>query len=402
MKVMIVSATDLPIPAYKGGATETLITELLNKINPNDNLFIHVYSNCAKKEEYFEGNNFIKYKYVPKTLFDKFYTFLFRVLRIFFLKRINIPSAFASRLCRKVDLSSYDVVILEGDKGQVNIFRRHFKGKIVLHVHTVMTFTKNTPFAKKILSNCDYVLANSHYTKKVISQIDGSQSNKIIVFQNCINTDFFKLPENNLKREEIRNLYNISSDDLVYIYCGRLEPGKGIRELIMAFKKCHNKSKLLVVGAGWFSCNKKTPYINDLITLTEDIQDKIIFTGYIEHSEITSYYYAADVCIVPSIYEEAAGLVVLEAQACGVPIIASRIGGIPEFAFEKSSVLIEPSKDFVDRLSEKMQSDLSKNVIALYSEEFLEFIKSKNMDSYYMNFLDIMNYIKDEKYDKRQ
>ena len=49
-----------------------------------------------------------------------------------------------------------------------------------------------------------------------------------------------------------------------------------------------------------------------------------------------------------------------------------------------------------------MQSDLSKNVIALYSEEFLEFIKSKNMDSYYMNFLDIMNYIKDEKYDKRQ
>ena len=400
MKIMIVAASSMPIPAYKGGATETLMTGLLSKIQPSDNLFADVYSNCGKESGYSEGGGHIKYHYIPPTAFDRLYTLFFRALRLALFKKTNIPSAFARRLCKTVDLREYDAVLLEGDKNQVNIFRRHFKKNIILHIHTVMTFTKNTPFAKKIFDNCDYILANSSYTKRVISEIEISRRDKIAALPNCIDLNSFKIKNRAEVRNRIREKYNISQSDFVYIYCGRIEAGKGVRELIKAFAGCGGDTRLLIVGASWYSSDKKTKYVKEICELSEGFKNRIVFTGYVPHSEIAAYYAAADICVVPSLYEEAACLVVLEAQACGLRVIASDIGGIPEFAFKNSSVLIKPDGDFVKKLSEQMQRSKALEYDADSDVGLQDFLKRHDMEQYCADFKNFLKNIQGNGYER--
>lgn len=224
MKIMIVAAAGLPIPAYKGGATETLITELLSHIKVEDDLEIDVFSSCKKEENYTEGKGNIKYFYIQESLFDKLYTQFFRVIRLLTLKKTNIPCAFARKLCKIVDLNKYDAIVLEGNKNQVNVIRKNYKGKIILHIHTAMTFTKETPFAQRIMSNCDLILGNSEYTASVIKEIDPKQSEKVIAFPNCIDVSLFQNGADDNAVEAVRNQYGITADDYLYIYCGRIEP----------------------------------------------------------------------------------------------------------------------------------------------------------------------------------
>ena len=390
MKIMIAAAAYLPIPAFKGGATETLITELLEQVKSEDGLQIEVFSNCAKEPGFSDGDDTVKYRYIPRTLFDRVYTQFFRILRILTFKRTNIPSAFARRLCKTVDLKKFDVIIAEGDKNQVPFFRKHFKKTLILHIHTVMTFTKDTPAAKKFFDKCDYIWGNSVYTKEVISAIEPDKAEKVIAFPNCIDVASFKLSDREKVRQEIRNQYNIKDTDFVYIYCGRMEPGKGVKELVKAFSLCGENSKLMIVGSSWFSSDKKTAYIKEITAISKDIKDRIIFTGYIPHSEIAKYYSAADYCVVPSIYKEAACLVVLEAQASGLRVIASNIGGIPEFAFGGTSTLIDVDDAFEDRLSEAMIKAQSEKYPAEKSEELEEFLKKNDTEQYYINFKKIL------------
>ncbi len=392
-KIMIVGAANLPIPAYKGGATETLMTELLNHLKDSKDYQFDVYSFCEFEKEYVTKNGSVTFHYLKPSLKDKLYLQFFRCLRLLCLKKINIPSPFAKRLSREINLDQYDAIILEGNKNQVLTFRKSYKKKIILHIHTVITFTKHTPFAKKIFQNCDYILGNSQFTQKTISEISPEQSDKVIEFSNCIDATKFTNIDRCLWRSAIRKKHNLSDKDKVFIYCGRLESGKGVKELVQAFTKLNGDYKLMIVGASWFSSNKNTPYTNKLIEITKDIRNRIVFTGYVKHDDIAKYYSAADVCVVPSIYEEAACLVVLEAQAVGLPIVASNIGGIPEFVHPQNGILVNVDNDFVSNLSLAMEDMIQRKGTFNNHEEFEKFIHSHDTSTYVERFLAILNKI---------
>ncbi|MBR0535938.1 MAG: glycosyltransferase family 4 protein [Clostridia bacterium] len=394
MKIMIIAAAGLPIPAYKGGATETLVTELLKNIKNEDDLQIDVFSSCKKEADYTDGEGNIKYFYIQQNLFDKLYTQFFRALRLLFLKKINIPCAFARKLSKSIDLSKYDTIILEGNKNQVNVIRKNYKGKIVLHIHTAMTFTKNTPFAKQILSNCSFALGNSSYTASVIKEIDEAQSEKVIAYPNCIDTALFREGATESARAEIRRKYGISQDEYVYIYCGRVEPRKGVKELLQAFMQNGCNGRLMIVGASWFSSQTKTEYIQELEKISEPIRDKVIFTGYIPHNELPAYYAAADMCVVPSVCEEAACLVVLEAQASNTPVIASDKGGIPEFIYEGFSTTVRCDESFVSNLASEMEKRQENPPVIEAREDFEDFLRKNDTQQYYTNFKEIMKKVK--------
>lgn len=164
------------------------------------------------------------------------------------------------------------------------------------------------------------------------------------------------LSQNSILKKKFELVYNGSQDKLnsyainrnkkyTYIFAGRLVTDKGINEIIEAFNKLslnNNDVQLQILGDGPESDYFKGKAKNN---------DNIHFFGHI--SDPYQYMINADVFVYPS-YHEAFGISLVEASMLKMPIIASRVGGIPEIIVDnKSGILVDAKK--VDPLYEAMK-----------------------------------------------
>lgn len=108
------------------------------------------------------------------------------------------------------------------------------------------------------------------------------------------------------------------------LYIGRLVTEKGLWPLLEAFQMQKTASTLLVAGEG--------PLMEPVRTLiqTNGLEERIKLLGYLPPRCLRPLLLESDLLIVPSIWEEPLGLVVLEGLACGVPVVATSVGGVPE------------------------------------------------------------------------
>lgn len=148
---------------------------------------------------------------------------------------------------------------------------------------------------------------------------------KVSVIPAGVDTDIF-YPVPKLKARIALGL----PDKETIMYAGRVEPIKGLDILLDSFKILDETRDVhLVVVGGRLSGDRE---LDALRRRSKElgILEKITFTGSVDQSELGCYYSAADVFVLPSHYESF-GFVALEAMACGTPVVASRVGGIPSF-----------------------------------------------------------------------
>ncbi|MCS3183348.1 glycosyltransferase family 4 protein [Bacteroides thetaiotaomicron] len=164
----------------------------------------------------------------------------------------------------------------------------------------------------------------------------------------------FELPIETQKKQELQKRYGISSTDRVITFTGRLVNNKGVKELMLAFEKVaakYNDAKLLIVGGQSFSNNVKDDYVIDLEFIASRIGNGVIFTGYVDYSEITSYLQLSTIVVVPSTSFEAFPLSILEAMAAGIPVVVSDAGGTLEVIDERSGIVVNRGEGLIDGLS---------------------------------------------------
>jgi teichuronic acid biosynthesis glycosyltransferase TuaC len=148
------------------------------------------------------------------------------------------------------------------------------------------------------------------------------------------------------------------------LYVGRICSEKGLHVIIDALnilvnEKKYTKMTLNVYGEGSFEylniINKK---INEY-----KLNKKVIFYGKIDHKEILKIYCKYDLLIVPSIWNEPFGLIITEAMAHGVPVLASKIGGIVDIIDDRETGILMQPGDYVDMVHKIKTLDNSPDLI---------------------------------------
>jgi glycosyltransferase involved in cell wall biosynthesis len=152
-----------------------------------------------------------------------------------------------------------------------------------------------------------------------------------------------------VSRADMRTKFEISPDSLVLICVARLNPVKGINYLIGAMPEIRTKFekvKLYILGSEQDG-GATGRQIEDL-----KLGDCVVLTGRVPDEQVAEYLAAGDIFVLPSL-SEGFGIVFLEAMSAGLPIISTRVGGIPEVVIEgKNGFLAEPANS--EQLAEKL------------------------------------------------
>ncbi|MCK5216663.1 MAG: glycosyltransferase family 4 protein [Methanosarcinales archaeon] len=191
----------------------------------------------------------------------------------------------------------------------------------------------------RILSYADVIISPSKYYIGE-SRVLGKYMDKIVVIPNGINVDEFDF---GYSKEKCRSKLGLSIDSRMILFLGTLSPHKGPDILIKAMSEIVKEvpdAKLVFVGDGGMR--------KELLMLSKKlgIKKNVEFAGFVEEDIKPLYYRAADVFCLPSVMKhEIFGIVNLEAMACSVPIVASKIGGVPDVVRDGENGLLIPPRD---------------------------------------------------------
>jgi len=163
----------------------------------------------------------------------------------------------------------------------------------------------------------------------------GVRRESIVVIPNAVK---LKQPPVSCDRSWLRNKFGFPQNATIFCAVGRLEWVKGFEDLILAFSRIASRFQDLyglIIGEGSRHADLSTTIVR------RGIQDRIQLAGFRQHAEVLCIVNASDIFVMPS-RSEGTPVALLEAAALGRPILASRVGGIPDLVTDGKHVLLTP------------------------------------------------------------
>ena len=188
-------------------------------------------------------------------------------------------------------------------------------------------YTVFKPLIKHALSKIDGSIAVSLSARLTIER--HFQMGNMVIIPNGVDTRRFS-PHGKMIERFLDGYFNV-------LFVGRMEPRKGFKTLLDALRGLNRKIRLIAVGSG--------PLINRYRGLSRRYGINAVFAGKIPPKKLAEYYRTADLLVAPSTKGESFGIVLLEAMASGLPIIASSVDGYVETLKEGRYGFIFPKRD---------------------------------------------------------
>ena len=177
-----------------------------------------------------------------------------------------------------------------------------------------------------IINSCDRVIASTPVEKEEMVNRYGAPADKISVIPCGVDLSLFRP----LNRQAARAACGLPEKKTL-LFVGRPDPIKGLENLLQAASMPGKEGdfQLLVIGCDnrymgkWWQGSGRHG--------ADDISQRVVFAGPVEHEKMYLHYNAADLCVIPSYYESFC-LTALESVACGTPVLATPVGEIPEIS----------------------------------------------------------------------
>lgn len=398
MKIAFVGSHILsPIPCLNGGAVEFLVTIFLENYEEN-NTCEHEIFVIQKKSK--TTNDYLLNKKLSKTTFinvdynkrkNIFHRIVNKFFRIVRKKQCEffISNYYYNNVFKEVKKINPDLIVFENYKDPLlKEYIRYFgKNKIFIHVHNDFTGKIVFNFKEEFVG----LIAVSNFIKESFLYNNGGKRIVNYVLPNCANEQTLFQRISDSERLALRKKIGFEQEDFVVVYCGRLVQEKGVLQLIQAILATPKNIKLLIIGD---SENIKNNYIKKINRVANTNPKRIKFTGYIKNEELYKYYQCADLQVVPTLIEEAAGIVAIEGQMSGLPLIITKSGGMVEYVTPDTPI-IERNNHLVENLTKQIYKlSVDKATLKSMSENARQNALKYTQKIYYENFMQIVESIK--------
>jgi len=196
---------------------------------------------------------------------------------------------------------------------------------------------------KEIAAQADLLIASTADERADLVTLYGADPDHVAVVPPGVDLSMFQP----IDRDEARRKIGYGGGRLL-LFVGRLERLKGvevaIRALALLRDRAHDDVRLLILGEDSREGDESEKDRLKDLAAAAGVRDRVDFLGSVAHHELPFFYSAADVCVMPS-YSESFGLVALEAQACGRPVVGSGVSGLRSVVRDEVSGYLLDSHD---------------------------------------------------------
>lgn len=389
-KICIITQCSLPVPTVKGGAVETLVEYIINQ-NEIENKYQFTIISVYNKKAFELSKKYVNTKFIwiqeKNKIINKWLMILYK-----FLKHLGVYIPFslefkeALKSMKKLD--EHDLYIYEGGPTtQIPALSKIIsKDKLVVHLHW-------DGMGNKKKDKCfSYLLPVSDYIGNCWKTSTNCSYEKIKPLYNCANRDSFTKKLTEIEKNKLKEKLNIPLQNKVILFIGRIVKEKGIKELLEAFELIKQKNAtLLIIGSANFGAQTNTPYEIEIENKIKQSDKSIVFTGFIHQTELYKYYNISNVVVMPSLFQDPAPLVSIEAQSSGTPVIATDVGGIKEYTDKYGVILIKKDRNLIINLVNAIDEILSDEVKEIEMGESCKKHSEKfSINSYFKNFSNII------------
>ena len=381
----------MPVPAVCGGAIETLITSIVKKYSKNDGFRLTIFS-VYHKDAVEAAKKYPDVMFVwthTNTFWNLTKHAIFLTVRELTGKTIRVLQRHYNEIAPVIQNEKFDLLIVEGGDEQavIDIAKGYKREQLVFHAHVHFIPKEN------VVNGYGHMIGVSEFVTEEYLKACKIPV-RAHVLKNAIDVERFSKNVSEEQKRSVRKKLRLSEKDFVILFVGRIMQIKGVLELMQTVTSLEGKHiKLLIMGSANSGKWEFSSYERKVKKLSEQNKDRIIFTGYVDNSEVYQYASVADVQCVPTLVEEAAPLTVLEAMAEGLPLIVTKSGGVVEYVDESTAMIID--KDNIVKNLRRAICYMKEHPEVRHHMSEEARIKSKQYDEemYYKNFVKMISVI---------
>ena len=331
MKVAMVCTEKLPVPPVRGGAIQTYISGILDYLSPYyDITVIGTTDPSLARDERVGGVRYVR------------------------VDGHGIFDTYAQEVIQFLRSHSFDIVHVFNRPRLVPLIREACpNARIIASMHNDMfDISKiSREEAERAISELDQIVTISGYVGRVIASLYPQAEGKLRTIYSGVDLQRFVPWESSARarqiRQELRNQHQLNGKQVI-LFVGRLTPKKGADILVRAMgelRKRHNNIALVLVGGAWYGVDKISDYVAYVRALADRSPVPVITTGFVPAEQIHHWFWAGDIFVCPSQWEEPLARVHYEAMAAGLPFVTTQRGGNAEVIMNGNGLLVEQPED---------------------------------------------------------
>jgi len=331
MRVAMICTEKLPVPPVRGGAIQTYIAGVLGHLSAAHNITVIGTTD-------------------PRLPADE------RVGRVRYVRfdGQGVFETYAQQVIQFLRANAFDIIHVFNRPRFVPMIREVCpKARIILSMHNDMFDISKIgrQEAEAAISQVERIITISDYVGRVIASLYPQAAGKLRTIYSGVDLQRFVpwevSPQGRQIRQELRNKHQLNGKQVI-LFVGRLTPKKGADILVRAMNELsrqHSNIALVLVGGSWYSEDRVSDYVAYIRSLAARSPVPVVTTGYVPAEQIHHWFWAGDVFVCPSQWEEPLARVHYEAMAAGLPFVTTKRGGNAEVVINGNGLLVEQPED---------------------------------------------------------